>query len=94
MQNVSVSDMTQAELIRHMATRTYANSEWLAGLAKLTTKGLVMEYLQQQAELNYLFAIYKDLKMQSLQQEALYARVTTTGKDKALDGLADSIHVN
>ncbi len=69
-----------------MTTRTYANPNWLAGLSKLTTKGLTMKYLQQQAELNYLIAIYKDLKMQSLQQEALLARANTIGKEKALDG--------
>ncbi len=53
-----------------------------------------MEYLQQQAELNYMLAVLKDLKMQTINQKALLARVIMVGKDKALDGLADSIHID
>lgn len=91
---LNLNEMTQSQLIKHMANRTYNSHEWLSKLAGLSTKGLVMEYLQQQAEINYLMAIYKDLKMQSIQQEALLARLGSVGKDKALDGLADAININ
>lgn len=90
----NINEMTQAQLVKHMATRTYANADWLAKLNRLSTKGLVMEYLQQQAEINYMLAMLKDLKLQTIQQKALLARVSTVGQDKNLDGLADSIHVD
>ncbi len=88
------NEMTQSQMIRYMATRSYDNPDWLASLSKLSSKGLVMEYLQQQAELNYMLAVLKDLKMQTINQKALLARVIMVGKDKALDGLADSIHID
>lgn len=88
-QPANLNEMSQNEIIKYMANRSYMNSEYLANLTKLSTKGLLMENLQQQAEINYMFGVLRDLQLQSLQQKATLARMTMHHADKVIEGLAN-----
>lgn len=92
--SATTEEMSQNELVRNLAEKRYGNSEWLANIAKLSTKGLFTEYLIQEAEINRLLGLIMELRQQQMQQEAILSRVMLDGKDKAIENLTEMIAVN
>ena len=91
--SASVSEMSEQELVAYIANKRYANDEWRSGLVKLSTKGLLTEYLNAKAETNYLLEKIAEQEMKLMAQEALLARVRMNHKDKELESLTEAINV-
>lgn len=80
--SAGVSEMSEQELVAYIANKRHANDEWRSGLVKLSTKGLLTEYLNAKAETNYLLEKIAEQEMKLMAQEALLARVRMNHKDK------------
>lgn len=91
--SATVSEMSEQELVAYIANKRYANDEWRSGLVKLSTKGLLTEYLNAKAETNYLLEKIAEQEMKLMAQEALLARVRMNHKDKELESLTEAINV-
>ena len=91
--SAGVSEMSEQELVAYIANKRYANDEWRSGLVKLSTKGLMTEYLNAKAETNYLLEKIAEQEMKLMAQEALLARVRMNHKDKELESLTEAINV-
>lgn len=91
--SAGVSEMSEQELVAYIANKRYANDEWRSGLVKLSTKGLLTEYLNAKAETNYLLEKIAEQEMKLMAQEALLARVRMNHKDKELESLTEAINV-
>ena len=91
--SATVSEMSEQELVAYIANKRYANDEWRSGLVKLSTKGLLTEYLSAKAETNYLLEKIAEQEMKLMAQEALLARVRMNHKDKELESLTEAINV-
>ena len=91
--SATVSEMSEQELVAYIANKRYANDGWRSGLVKLSTKGLLTEYLNAKAETNYLLEKIAEQEMKLMAQEALLARVRMNHKDKELESLTEAINV-
>lgn len=51
---VDVSDMSTVQIVHNIANQRFGNTEWNKAIAKLSTKGMMTEYLMMIAEENFL----------------------------------------
>lgn len=89
-----LKEMSERQLISFLVSKRYGNPEWVASLAKLSTKGLLSEYLSIQAEKNYLMHLLTQAKLDTMKQEAVLVRTMLHSKDKAVEALFESIQAS